>query len=41
MSESDLHPVLAAMLTNTIAVWTNAEAGNVHKVGLACFRTLL
>ena len=41
MSELALHPVLAAMLTNTIAVWTTAEAGNVQQVGLACFHTLL
>ena len=38
LSEVTLHPVLAAMLANTMAVWNACEADITHKVSLACFR---
>lgn len=37
LSEIILHPVLAAMLTDTLAAWTTAEADTMYKVGQACF----
>lgn len=43
LSEVVLHPVLAAMLTDTLAVWTPAKADTMSKVrqvyAHACFTT--
>ena len=36
LSEVTLHPVLAAMLANTVTVWDASEADIVRKVSLAC-----
>lgn len=41
LSEVALHPVLAAMLTNTMAAWNAAESDTMHKVDQAYFHASL